>query len=145
MQAVGQAYTRGLKEVSRVLDAALQAGIEGSGKDAANLRWDAVQRLSSILHEAHDAEMQTSRALTIEHLSREKTVMEQESARARAEEDVLVLKIQGQLVDEFRTLSVSHLRELQAQVCACFDLTIPRYCLSYNLLNHTPIFIHISV
>jgi hypothetical protein len=49
VKAIGQEYTRSLREVTKVLEASLQAGLPPfDNEQVIGLRWEAIQRLSAI-------------------------------------------------------------------------------------------------
>lgn len=74
--------------MSKIVDSVLQAGMP-PGADAviASSRWDAVQRLSAILHETHDAEVQAGRKFQAEVGEMAQAVRGEEEAMGRQREE----------------------------------------------------------
>jgi hypothetical protein len=96
-----------LKSLGKRLDLALREGLDAGdraiGADiqesqhVARLRWEAVQRLSAILHEVHDAEVGLSLAEAKQQVSRERELWQEESALLASQHDALLKRAHDEL------------------------------------------------
>jgi hypothetical protein len=104
---MGQEYTSVLKSLGKRLDLALREGLDASdraiGSDiqesqhVARHRWEAVQRMSAILHEVHDAEVGLSLAEAKQQVSRERELWQEESALLASQHDALLKRAHDEL------------------------------------------------
>ena len=104
---MGQEYTSVLKSLGKRLDLALREGLDASdraiGSDiqesqhVAGHRWEAVQRMSAILHEVHDAEVGLSLAEAKQQVSRERELWQEESALLASQHDALLKRAHDEL------------------------------------------------